>query len=653
MLAWLASCGLQAQAAAAVEHEIEVSLTPHSGEIEIVDRLVVSGSEGYRFGLAPWLDVKRFLLDGEIAVVTRRDDNYFVALADAGRHELEFTLWGQVPLRNDAESSNARYGSSGDDGVYLPGQVGWIAHDWSLPAMYRLEVTVPGAQRAVVTGSLVGERTEADFYRARFESARGGEPPSLFAGPYRVSERLSDGLRLRTYFHPGLGELADAYLDAAETYIRRYQAQTGAYAYTDFHIVSAPIPVGLGFPNLAYIGRRVIPLPFMRTRSLAHEVLHNWWGNGIAVDYESGNWAEGLTTFMADYALERDKGEAAARDMRIRWLRDYAALPAGRDQPLRAFRSKRHQAAQVIGYNKAAFLFHMLVGEIGKPAFDDGLRRFWDRHRFGNASWDDLRAAFEIVTGRDLGWFFAQWLDRSGAPRLSLGAHSVEQVDEGYRIRVEIVQPVAGYRFRLPVLLVSADGYERHEVTISETLTRLEWTTSSRPRYIHFDPDSDVFRMLRKNETPPIMRDITLNPKTTVMIGTDDVEFDRIARELAVRLMDVKPRFAAPALGQGIDKPLLLITSTDRLAGHLARLRLSEPPELSGVAHTAAAWTARLENGAAVLVVSANTPAELGALLRPLPHYRGQSYVLFEAGRALGRGVWPVTRGALYRDLSG
>ena len=43
----------------------------------------------------------------------------------------------------------------------------------------------------------------------------------------------------------------------------------------------------------------------------------------------------------------------------------------------------------------------------------------------------------------------------------------------------------------------------------------------------------------------------------------------------------------------------------------------------------------------------------LQSLLRPLPHYGGQSYVLFDGGRAVERGIWPLTRGALYRDLTG
>jgi hypothetical protein len=53
-----------------------------------------------------------------------------------------------------------------------------------------------------------------------------------------------------------------------------------------------------------------------------------------------------------------------------------------------------------------------------------------------------------------------------------------------------------------------------------------------------------------------------------------------------------------------------------------------------------------------VLVISADDGAALQGLLRPLPHYGGQSYVLFDGGRATTRGIWPVKRGPLLLDFS-
>jgi aminopeptidase N len=643
--------GVALAVAPAPQHDIQVSLAADSGELRVTDRVLVTRRDRYRFQLSPWLEVDEVRLNGAPVDLRSGADGYVVELANSGQHELEFSLSGKLPLRAPGEPPNDMASSHGEDGTYLPGYAAWIPHDPAQPLDFRLRVSVPAGLRAVATGRLIAESVDAGSYRASFEQEQPGEAPSLFIGPYQVHERLSNGLRLRTYFHAGLEAFAEAYLDSASRYIERYQAEIGEYPYSDFYIVSAPLPVGLGFPGLTYVDRRIVPLPFMRSRSLAHEVLHNWWGNGVGVDYAAGNWAEGLTTYMADYALEADNGEDAARAMRVRWLRDYAALPAARDLPVGEFRSKQHQAAQVIGYNKLAFIFHMLELEIGPQAFAEAIRRFWREQRFASASWAQLQAAFEQAAGRDLGWFFSQWLEYAGAPRLSLGAHSVTRVDEGYLTRIEVLQPVAGYRLRLPVLLDTDGGSERRDITVSAALTIVEWITPERPRSIHFDPDSDVFRRLQQDETPPIMRDVTLNSQTLTLVAGEEPGFIETARLLATRLLDTPPNYLEAGRSRAAQQPLLLIAPFAQLPAQLARLGIELPAELPAIDYQGAAWTARLANNTPVLVVAAESAQVLQSMLRALPHYGGQSYVLFGGARALDRGLWPLSRGSLFRDL--
>jgi len=651
LLANTVGCAAALAAPPAPQHDIEVLLLPASGELRVTDRVLLTQHDQYRFQLAPWLELDAVTLNGLAVELQTVAGDYLVELADSGRVELEFRLSGKLPARSVDESANGMASSHGEDGTYLPAYAAWIPHDGAQVLNFRLQVTVPAALRAVATGRLVAESIDAGYYRASFVQEQPGEAPSLFVGPYQVRERIANGLRLRTYFHPGLESFAETYLDSASGYIQRYQSEIGDYPYSDFHMVSAPLPVGLGFPGLTYIDRRIVPMPFMSTRSLAHEVLHNWWGNGVAVDYAEGNWAEGLTTFMADYALEQEQGEDAARAMRVRWLRDYAALPAARDLPVRDFRSKQHQAGQVIGYNKLAFIFHMLRREIGQQAFTDGIRRFWRDYRFATASWPQLQASFGQAAGRDLDWFFRQWLEQSGAPAISLGAHQVAQIDGGYLTRIEVLQPVAGYRLQLPATLVTDGGIERREITVATPRTDVEWITTARPRAIHFDPDSDVFRRLQQSETPPILRDITLNPQTVTLVAGDEAAFIENARLLATRLLDTPPAFLAAGSARAAQQPLLLITPLAGLAAQLADLEIALPSELPDISYQGAAWTARLENNTPVLVVTAESAQVLQSMLRALPHYGGQSYVLFDGGRALGRGLWPLSHSSLSRDL--
>jgi hypothetical protein len=225
---------------------------------------------------------------------------------------------------------------------------------------------------------------------------------------------------------------------AVERYLRLYEDSIGPYPFEEFSVVSSPTPTGFGMPTLTYLGVDVLRLPFIRDTSLGHEVLHNWWGNGVRPDYGRGNWSEGLTTFMADYAYREQASAEAALEMRLAWLRDFAALGSAADRPLAAFTSRTHGAEQVVGYHKAAMVFLMLRDSIGTQAFDRALRAFWREHRGGVASWDDLRAAFEAASGRSLpyrieprrpGDIAECWADPSAAARL-LGWRAERSIEQ-------------------------------------------------------------------------------------------------------------------------------------------------------------------------------------------------------------------------------
>ena len=157
---------------------------------------------------------------------------------------------------------------------------------------FAIEVSVPEPQVVVATGRPDGETRQGGRYAARFVSEHPGEPPSLFAGPYRIVERSGEGPLLRAYLHPELTEdLGRDYLDYSAGIIARFAERIGPYPFSAFHIVSAPLPVGLGFPGMTYIDRLILPLPFIKGQSLAHEILHNWWGNGVVPRTIWSPWA--------------------------------------------------------------------------------------------------------------------------------------------------------------------------------------------------------------------------------------------------------------------------------------------------------------------------------------------------------------------------
>lgn len=528
-----------------------------------------------------------------------------------------------------------------DAGSFLPSGAAWVPVP-ERAFTYRVHLSLPGDQRGIVPGELLAETlpaTAAGRYEATYAFSVPVRGIDLMAGPWLVRERMlaragAAPIRLRTWFPPALDALAEGYLEDSARYLKRYARAIGTYPFGAFSVVASPLPTGFGMPTLTYLGESVLALPFIRATSLGHEVLHNWWGNGVSVAPHSGNWSEGLTTFMADYTYREEGAPEAAQAMRLGWLRDLAALPPGAAQPLSAFRSRAHGEDAAIGYGKSAMLFLMLRDLVGEAAFERSLREFWARHALREAGWRDLQAAFEAASGRALEGFFAQWLERTDAPAPRLVAARAQ----GTRLTLELAQDAPPYALRLPIELRRGTARETHWVGLGRTDESVTLETNLAPESAVLDPALHVWRRLEPAQLPPILRRWTLARAPRLALATAGLR--EAAARVAAKFFESAPREEdAARAGTGTD-PVLLVGLHADVDAALARLGFARPASLAATQGSAQAWT--LAVGAPLAVLSVRDAAALAALERPLPHYGAQSWMVFEAGRAVAHGIWPA-----------
>ncbi|UJP05072.1 MAG: M1 family peptidase [Nitrosomonas sp.] len=534
---------------------------------------------------------------------------------------------------------------SGEAGTFLPDGSDWYPRVVGELARYKVNIELPPGQKGLVAGQLIEENESEQGYQAVFEFSHPAEGIDLMAGPYTVATRThtnirQNPIRLRTYFHPEISDLSKDYLDAVTRYLDLYETWIGEYAFSEFSIVSSPTPTGFGMPTLTYLGIDVLKLPFIRDTSLGHEVLHNWWGNGIYPAYAGGNWSEGLTTFMADYAYQEQQSAEAARDMRLGWLRDFAALQPDQDQSLITFTSRTHGASKIVGYNKAAMLFFMLRDLTGDEIFNRSLQGLWASQRFKVISWRDIQKMFEIISGQPLEYFFSQWLTRSGAPAITVSAATNTDTGSGHVLSVTLKQHEPAYRLRVPVTIGTETGTTIHWLDLNQAQQTFALHLIEKPLSVALDPDIRLFRHLAADEAPPILREVMVNAATqTLLLSTGEIR--KTAETLANKLQDKKPHIVAA------DEPLsaapaLIIGLHTEVDSWLASRELPPRPDEVNSAGTAQVWTlSRAANGS-LAIVSAKDTASLEALIRPLPHYGRQSYLVFQDRQAIKKGIWPA-----------
>ncbi|MCE9661820.1 hypothetical protein LY622_00035 [Halomonas sp. M5N1S17] len=619
------------------EREVRLSVWLEPSSRRIQGEMIVRPSPRMgTFRLDPGLEISEALVDDRALSLEESAVGRY-RLAMPPKAESVTLRWSGVLNTANGRSMVSPEGSLlAGDGVWYP-QFAELG-----PFALHIEVQVPDGQRAVATGSLLGEPlADETGYRVRHYHPRTASI-ELAAGPWRERQRTVGGVRVRTLFPAELDDdHAETYLAHSGRYLAQFGERVGDYPYDSFTIAASPAPLGLAFPGFTLLGERVIPLPFIPHTSLAHELMHAWWGAGVRVDYPSGNWSEALTTYLADYHLDELRGEAS--DTRRRWLVDLAALPDTFDQPLVDFRGGRDPALRLMGYQHGAMLFHMLRQRIGDEAFDAGLKRFAARHMHATASWDDLAAAFSEAADEDLRDFLGAWRHKPGRPALSMAAVERRETETGWQVEGVLDQAGdhAPWPLLVPVVAETRSGPVRHDVALETRQARFSLSYDAEPLSLTVDPDHDLLREL--DPAPFILRHVALHPESRLLVLPKALEAQ--GREWVQQALG---RPLAPVVGEPSlegEAPLLVLGDAEDVATWLAEQALPEPSTALAARGEARMWTLPESR---VVVVSAAEPGQLRRLVASLRHHQHRSYLVQDAeGDTLEAGTWPLDEAGL------
>ena len=467
----------------------------------------------------------------------------------------------------------------------------------------------------------------------------------LAAGPYVVSEiKIHDNLSLTTWFFKEDLPLSKDYLASATRHIQE-QEQLGPFPYRHYAIVANRLPSGLGMPTFTLLGQQVLRLPFIKDTALRHEIVHSWFGNGIGVAPDSGNWAEGLTSFLAELNASGDTD--AAREQRKQAIIKYLShVQPDAIISLADFHSPSHrqplaEAVRAVGYHRGAMLFHELRLRLGETLFNQGLRHFIDRHLYGSASWQDIEDAFNTVSDENLSQFFQQSLKRHDLPHLSISQIKSSPQDSKSRLSFILEQHTeTPYNLVIPLMVRTGSQELYFQRRIDQPRTTITLDLPDPATELIIDPDHDLFRRLNQQELPPVWSRFLGSPQKTVIVADDQLE--RFV-PLLDHFKDEHWRIilAAKASSQDLTNPALLFLGTDSPA-----CRSIFGP---GVATTSGFSLEVRQHplqpeGVAVLMESLSA-TETQAATPKLSHYGRYSRLSFSQGRNTSKSIQPSENG--------
>ncbi|MBA3268960.1 MAG: M1 family metallopeptidase, partial [Acidobacteria bacterium] len=225
---------------------------------------------------------------------------------------------------------------------------------------------------------------------------------------------------------------------------------------------------------------------------VVHEIAHQWFGNSVTErDWDDVWLSEGFATYFALLYDEqfggRDVFVDGLRRSRASILEHAMKLP---DTPV--VHRNLDDMERVLNnfvYQKGGWVLHMLRDEVGADAFWAGTREYYRRYRDRNASTSDFRQVMEQVSGKELTWFFAQWLNRGGNPRLE-GSWRYDA--RRNMVDVTITQAQAGepFRLKLAIGIRSPNGVRTEVVQVDRSTVTVSLPADVEPAALVFDPDT-------------------------------------------------------------------------------------------------------------------------------------------------------------------
>ena len=332
---------------------------------------------------------------------------------------------------------------------------------------------------------------------------------SFIVGRFNRLQEGTDPVPLRALTSTEIVPQRKAFFDEAGDVLRRFIEWFGPYPYEGLSVVQRLWPDAGGHSpasfivlnELPWLGDRQLvvsresPVDLSRWKEyfLAHELAHQWWGQGVTWGTYRDQWiSEGMAQFAAAlYLRERYGDEAFAAILKkfAQWTnRKSVKGPIMLGSRLSFF---DYGAFQSIVYDKAALVVNMLRDTLGDEAFFRGLKELFASRKYGAIRTGHFREAMEKASGRDLGAFFEGWFYSHELPKVRT-SWAVVPDEAGEALRVDVRQVEGVFIFPLWIEWRSGVTVHREKVLVETPNASFRLKLNGKPSRVRINPDMAV-----------------------------------------------------------------------------------------------------------------------------------------------------------------
>jgi aminopeptidase N len=376
--------------------------------------------------------------------------------------------------------------------------------------------TVPEKFTAVSNGALIGTTVNA-ARKTRTFHWRHDVPHSVYlmtlaAGEFtRIEERAGD-VPVEYYVEPGREDDARRAFGNTPRMIEFFARRIGVpYPYAKYAQIAVNDFIFGGMENTSATTQTAdtmhdarAHIDFKSDPLVAHELAHQWWGDLLTCRDWAHAWLnEGFATYFEALWCEENLG-ADEFAWNVRQDRE-GYLDEDANRYRRPLVCNRYRAPIELFdrhlYEKGSLILHMLRRLVGDDLFFKSLNLYCTRHRGQNVITQDLQRAFDDTTGRNLDYFFDQWVYKEGYPEIEVTS-AFDDKRKLASITVKQTHATSNtiglFRFPATLALMDADGDEiRRRVEIKDKEQVFNFVVDKAPKAVRFDPEHDIVKTLK------------------------------------------------------------------------------------------------------------------------------------------------------------
>lgn len=629
-----------AGAASASAYDLAISFDFTKHRLIGTAKIIIPKEEAVSFSLA------QLTVTGTLVITEEGAEKELLPQSDA-LHLKKSSQQRTIYISYTRDIKNEQSNSIGPEGVSL--MANWYPYP-SEPHIFSVSARLPAGFSAITQSDSFPLKSEAGLTTSHWNTAT--RDIYFNAGPYVIDKlKVRDNFYVYSMFFAEDKELAAEYLEAAAGYIRKFEEEIAPFPYNHYVIVANRLPTGYGMPTFTLLGQMVLRLPFIKSTSLGHEIVHSWFGNDVGVDYEEGNWCEALTTFLADHAFLEAVGKGAL-NRKESLIKYHSYVHDNNSSPftLRDFKSASHNqpmadSKRAVGYNAGAFLFHELREYLGKAAFNKGVQDFYSKNRGTDASWVDLQTSFEEVSGKRLEAFFSTRLGMHKAPEIRAENISIES-RSGIHLNFTLIQEAEEViPMLVPIQVTTMSGKHVFMQKLDSSAQPVSLALPEQPLDFTIDAKYSLLRQLSPEERTPVWSQFLGAEKKLIVLENE------AAREKYQAILQSLSKYQATVVTAET------VTNKELGENNLLFLGTDQAPCRSifgSMSHSENNFTVDVRNNPlhpeyVAVIISDNLDHPSTSIARRLTHYGKYSYLEFTAEGQVTKKISDSNNGIHYQ----